>query len=170
MTLPGAIKTCFAKSFVWEGRASRSEFWWFTLTTVVAYFAATLVGVASPTLGTVLALIVIFGCLLPSIAVTVRRLHDTDRSGGWYWITVVPIIGLILLLFLAQRGTSGLNRYGAPDDWDPTSVGTTDSAGPRLAAVPPGKHWCENIGCRRYRVSVDSESCIDCGQPTMSRH
>jgi uncharacterized membrane protein YhaH (DUF805 family) len=53
--------------------------------------------------------------LLPSIAVLVRRLHDTDRSGWWYWIVLIPILGwLVLLYFLVSAGTPGANRYGPP--------------------------------------------------------
>jgi uncharacterized membrane protein YhaH (DUF805 family) len=49
----------------------------------------------------------------PSIAVLVRRLHDTDRSGWWYWISFVPLIGtIVLFVFAVQRGTPGQNSYG----------------------------------------------------------
>ncbi|HHB81462.1 MAG TPA: DUF805 domain-containing protein, partial [Aliiroseovarius sp.] len=52
---------------------------------------------------------------LPNISVMVRRLHDTDRSGWWYWIVLVPLIGFILLIvWFASKGTTGDNRFG-PD-------------------------------------------------------
>jgi len=52
---------------------------------------------------------------LPAISVIVRRLHDTDRSGWWYWIGLIPLVGAILLLvWFCTRGTSGPNRFG-PD-------------------------------------------------------
>jgi uncharacterized membrane protein YhaH (DUF805 family) len=52
--------------------------------------------------------------LIPSIAVTVRRLHDTDRSGWWFLIQLIPIVGgIILLVFVCLEGTRGPNRFGA---------------------------------------------------------
>ena len=58
--------------------------------------------------------------LLPNLAVLVRRLHDTDRSGWWYWIILVPLIGgILVLVWFCSRGTDGGNRYGA----DPLGLG-----------------------------------------------
>ena len=51
--------------------------------------------------------------VLPSISVCVRRLHDTDRTGWWWWINLIPLIGqIVLAVFWCQRGTPGRNRYG----------------------------------------------------------
>jgi uncharacterized membrane protein YhaH (DUF805 family) len=67
--------------------------------------------------------------LLPGISVTVRRLHDTDRSGWWYWIGLIPLVGAILLLiWFCTRGTDGANRFGP----DPLS-GVADSPRDRTA-------------------------------------
>ena len=52
--------------------------------------------------------------IIPAISVSVRRLHDVDKSGWWYWIGLVPLIGLIILFFYVQKGTVGVNRFG-PD-------------------------------------------------------
>ena len=52
--------------------------------------------------------------IIPAISVSVRRLHDVDKSGWWYWIGLVPLIGLIILFFYVQKGTVGANRFG-PD-------------------------------------------------------
>ena len=53
-------------------------------------------------------------CLLPSISLGIRRLHDTDRSGWWLLIAFIPLVGLIVLLYFAcLRGTTGPNRFGA---------------------------------------------------------
>ncbi len=53
------------------------------------------------------------GLLVPSISATVRRLHDTNYSGSWYWISIIPIVGpIVLLVFLASAGTSGANDFG----------------------------------------------------------
>ncbi len=54
------------------------------------------------------------GVLLPSIAVAIRRLHDTERSGWWLLISLIPIIGtIVIIVFLCQNGTAGANRFGA---------------------------------------------------------
>ncbi len=53
--------------------------------------------------------------IVPSLAITIRRLHDTDHSGGWFFIGLVPLVGaIILLVFMVQRSTTGENRYGPP--------------------------------------------------------
>lgn len=54
------------------------------------------------------------GILLPSIAVAIRRLHDTERSGWWLLLSLIPIIGtIVIIVFLCQNGTAGANRFGA---------------------------------------------------------
>lgn len=163
-----AIRTCVARSFVWDDRAGRAEFWWFSLLAFLAYLMTSLIGYASPRLGTVLTIVVVLALCLPSTAVTIRRLHDTNRSGGWYWLSVIPLFGtLVLFVFLVQRGTDGPNRYGAPDGWAGTSdVAKASQARPQLT-LAPGKHWCENISCHLYRISANTESCTECGHPTM---
>ena len=106
-----AVSTCFKKSVVWEGRASRAEFWWFYLAQILIIFAA---GIIDQIIGTgflyIIALIVV---ILPSIAVLIRRLHDTDRTGWWYWIQLLPLIGLIVILVFTLSGSDeGDNKYG----------------------------------------------------------
>ncbi len=111
-----------------DGRARRREYWLFTLAHIV-------IGVALifPTLFFVdenegitglgwlpFGLAVIFGLamIIPSIAVAVRRLHDTDRSGKWYFVSLIPYLGgLILFVMLAIDGTAGANRYGPDPKW-----------------------------------------------------
>tara|TARA_B100001115_G_C15819544_1_gene407311 strand:- start:487 stop:747 length:261 start_codon:yes stop_codon:yes gene_type:complete len=59
--------------------------------------------------------IFVIAIIVPSIAVTIRRLHDLDRTGWWYLISIVPLVGpLVLLIFLCLPGTDGNNRFG-PD-------------------------------------------------------
>lgn len=100
-----AVKIAFAKYVDFTGRASRSEFWWF----MVFVFAASVLTAWNDYLGALVGL----ALFLPNIAVGVRRLHDTDRSGWWYLIGFVPVIGIIVLIvFFAQRGTQGHNRFG----------------------------------------------------------
>ncbi|WP_171957981.1 DUF805 domain-containing protein [Stenotrophomonas maltophilia] len=105
-----------------SGRASRSEFWWFQLFVVIALIPSNVLGfIAGYTSSSTLALIstsvgalVWLAIIVPMIAVTVRRLHDTDRSGWWYLLMLVPIVGLVVLVFMLLPSTPGGNRFGAP--------------------------------------------------------
>jgi len=86
MSFSESILSAFKKYFVWKGRASRSEFWWFYLFTFLAY--AIITYYILYTLGVVFALATLF----PSLSVLIRRLHDTGHSGWWYWIALLPIV------------------------------------------------------------------------------
>lgn len=101
------------KNYVgFSGRARRAEYWQFTLFNIIALIAAFVIDLAihSPILYALYALAV----LLPSLAVAVRRLHDTDRSGWWLLIGVIPLIGgIVLLVFMCLEGTQGSNKHGA---------------------------------------------------------
>jgi len=88
------------------GRARRQEYWMFALVNLIIY--AVLEVIAGVTKSSAVT-------ILPSLAVLVRRLHDTGKSGAWFWIVLVPFIGGIWLLVLtAMPGGAGANRYG-PD-------------------------------------------------------
>ena len=110
----------FRKYAVFEGRSGRSEYWWFALCNALVEFALYFVaGLAIAVLGnaakvlSVFPAIYVFAALVPSIAVTVRRLHDTGRSGWWILISLVPVVGVIVLLvFLALESSPGDNRFG----------------------------------------------------------
>jgi uncharacterized membrane protein YhaH (DUF805 family) len=103
MNFTESISTVFRKYATFTGTASRSEFWWYCLFTVVASVLLS----ASNTLRAIFGL----ATLVPSIAVACRRLHDTDRSGWWQLIGLVPFIGwIVLLVFYVQE--SRPNRYG----------------------------------------------------------
>lgn len=104
------------------GRAPRAEYWWFILFTIIGEVIAmsldSLLGLSHliGPYGPILCLYLL-ALLVPSIAVGVRRLHDTDRSGWWLLIAFIPILGaLALLFFFASEGTKGDNRYG-PDPY-----------------------------------------------------
>jgi len=109
-----AIATCFRKYAVFSGRASRSEYWFFILFEILLYIALVTVDlVAFRGSVNVLSSIASLVLLLPGLAVLVRRLHDLDKSGGWFFISFIPLIGSIwLLVLLCQRGTDGANRFG----------------------------------------------------------
>ncbi len=113
-----AIKTCWSKYAAFKGRAARSEFWWWQLFSTVALLAPDIVTLALPSAAhslawLVLVLVADVATFLPGISVTVRRLHDTDHSGWWYWFGFIPIIGWIgVLVFFVTKGTPGDNRFG----------------------------------------------------------
>jgi len=124
-----AVKSAFSNYVTWKGRASRSEYWWFVLFVFIGGIITTLLdgllGTQMMTTlpdGTVTAsgagyiyLLFILATLLPGISLAVRRLHDKDKSGWWYWIILIPLAGfIILLVWFCQRGTVGANSYG-PD-------------------------------------------------------
>lgn len=117
MDFQTAVKTCFANYVTFRGRAARSEYWYFVLFLMIA---GAVTGVLDATLlpGSQLSpLNSIFSLVtfLPSLAVTSRRLHDLDKSGWWQLLWAIPIIGwIVLIVWLAQRGTPGPNRFG-PD-------------------------------------------------------
>jgi len=135
MGFGSAVRSCFGKYASWQGRAPRSEFWWFQLFVVVVSFVLSaldaalglVVDLGSETVETTSGPITFFngdlGALstiwaivifLPSLAVLVRRLHDTDRTGWWYWILLVPCIGLIVIIvFMLLPSTRGDNRFGS---------------------------------------------------------
>jgi uncharacterized membrane protein YhaH (DUF805 family) len=108
------------KYATFAGRAQRSEYWYFILIYLLVYVALLIaggvIGSSSPMLSTGLQLLgALFslGMFIPSLAVSVRRLHDTDRSGWWFLIGLVPLIGsIVLLVFFVQDSQPGENRFG----------------------------------------------------------
>jgi uncharacterized membrane protein YhaH (DUF805 family) len=97
------------------GRAGRAEFWWYFLANIIVYIVLNIL-IAISSIFWVLYVIYALAVLIPGIAVGIRRLHDTDKSGWWLLISLIPLVGIIVLIvFWATEGTPGLNRYGAPD-------------------------------------------------------
>jgi uncharacterized membrane protein YhaH (DUF805 family) len=110
MTLSESISTCFKKYFVMEGRASKSEFWWFQLIWSSCFILSFIF--ESDTVSYFLFGIIIM-IFIPLFTVGVRRLHDTGRSGFHYLWSVVPFIGsLIVLALMLADGTKARNQYG----------------------------------------------------------
>lgn len=105
------------KYAVFEGRARRKEYWIFALiSTIVVIFLSVIDEMAGWTVWDEGLLSFLYGVavIVPSIAVTVRRLHDTDRSGWWCLIALIPLVGaIIVLVFMIQDGTAGDNRFGS---------------------------------------------------------
>jgi len=95
-----------------DGRAGRGEFWWFALANILVYLALLILAQISG-LFLVLYFLYALAVIVPSIAVAIRRLHDTDKSGWLLLLGFVPLIGVIILLvFYIQEGTAGPNQFG----------------------------------------------------------
>lgn len=107
------------KYATFSGRAQRAEYWYFLLFYIIIYVALMIVDGITGSLNAesglgLLSGLFALGMLVPSLAVSVRRLHDTDRSGWWLLIGIIPLIGgIILLVFTAQDGTQGDNSFGS---------------------------------------------------------
>ena len=100
-----AIKLAFQNIFEYKGRASRSAYWWFALAELIGWvgvliLAGIFAAVHVPVLSILLYLAAAVAAFLLSLSLTVRRLHDQDKSGFWYFIAFVPFIGGIWLLVL----------------------------------------------------------------------
>ena len=116
MTFSEAISSGFRNYVSFSGRASRSEFWYWILFNVLVSIALSIIDLVLVSgNATVLSSIWSLATFLPSLAVGIRRLHDTDRSGWWWLISFIPLIGIIVLIvFWCSAGTPGSNRFG-PD-------------------------------------------------------
>ena len=138
MSFGQAVKHVFSNYANFQGRASRSEFWWFYLFMVIVNSVISIpytIGLTSSAgsmtvdqatgqvtsgslsglaiFGIVLMAIWFLATIVPLIAVSVRRLHDTDRSGGWWFLGFICCIGtIILIVFYVQPSTPGPNRFG----------------------------------------------------------
>ena len=112
-----AVQSCFRQYVGFTGRARRSEYWFFALFNVLVSIVAS---VLDSILGTmsedtnvgVIGAIVSLALLLPSIAVGIRRLHDTSRSGWWILIGLIPIVGWIILIVFYVQDSHPDNKYG----------------------------------------------------------
>ena len=106
------------KYVVFEGRSRRKEYWFFgffnAIFSVVLVIADVLFGTSGGLSGPgFLSGLYTLGVFLPALAVLVRRLHDTNRSGWWVLISFLPLIGVLVLLFFSlQEGQPGENQYG----------------------------------------------------------
>ena len=133
MTFGQAIASGFKNYVSWKGRATRAEYWWWTLFIFIVTLpfnisynvgsqagleaaiasgdqTAFMAALFGPTYWLLVLVTLVF--LLPSLAVTIRRLHDIDRSGGWFWIILVPFAGsIVLLVFALLPSTPGKNRF-----------------------------------------------------------
>jgi uncharacterized membrane protein YhaH (DUF805 family) len=115
-TFTGSVALCLRRYFQFTGRAPRAEYWYFTLFAFLTGVAADLADLIcfGPN-HEIFASIASLALLIPGLAVWTRRMHDLDRTGWWWLLMFVPVIGwMILLVWACTRGTRGPNRYG-PD-------------------------------------------------------
>lgn len=111
MSFADAVRSVLTQYANFNGRARRSEFWWFVLFNVLLSAVVSIIGAAAHT--SVLGYIVGLALLVPGLAVSVRRLHDTGRSGWWVLIDLVPFVGwIVLVVFCVQDSQPGANAYG----------------------------------------------------------
>ncbi len=131
-----AVKTCFGKKYAdFRGRASRSEYWFWTLFVFLIYLAGfAAFTLAKMVLGDIPAKIIFgilavvggLGIFVPALAVQARRLHDTNSSGWWLLIAFIPYLGgVIMTVWYCIKGTTGPNRFG-PDPLNPDMVEAFD--------------------------------------------
>jgi uncharacterized membrane protein YhaH (DUF805 family) len=112
-----AVRSCLQQYVGFTGRARRSEYWWFVLFTILVSIVAS---VLDSILGTMddetraglIGAIASLALLLPSLAVAIRRLHDTSRSGWWILIGLIPFVGWIILIVFYVQDSHGDNKYG----------------------------------------------------------
>ena len=98
MNFQESIQVCFKKYADFTGRATRPEYWWFALFLVIGSLVTSSISVYLGYLFTL-------GTIVPSLAAAARRLHDTNRSGWWQLIGLIPVVGwIVLIVFLAQPG------------------------------------------------------------------
>ena len=109
MNFVESIQTCYKKFFDFSGRASKSEYWWFQLYNAIIYV---LTFVFQGDLTLVFSILIIAN-MIPIWAAAVRRVHDSDKSGWMVLISVIPVIGLYVIVLLIQDGSKGKNRFGA---------------------------------------------------------
>lgn len=133
-----AIQSCFRQYVGFSGRARRSEYWWFALfgliVSIVANLIDTMLGTMSEDTNVgVIGTIASLALLLPSLAVAVRRLHDTSRTGWWILIGLIPIVGWIVLIVFYVQDSHPDNKYGPSPKAGAVQTGPAPDAGPAPA-------------------------------------
>ena len=99
------------------GRSRRAEFWWYALANLIISIVFNILGQATVAFS-IVGFIYALAVLIPGIAVGIRRLHDTDKSGWWLLIAFVPLVGaIVLIVFFATDGTRGTNQYGTSEKY-----------------------------------------------------
>ena len=115
-----------------SGRASRPEYWWFQLALWLSIIVAVFLAAIIPVIGILIYLVVFLGSIIPNVAVSARRLHDSNKSGWYQLIGLVPFIGGIALIVLfALPSHKGENKYGSLL----TDISDSDDRKPRIRVI-----------------------------------
>jgi uncharacterized membrane protein YhaH (DUF805 family) len=113
LTFEQAIRSGFDHYTKFDGRANRPAFWYWFLFEIAVIVVAEVIGAIIGT--SILYYLAALGLLLPGLSVSIRRLHDTNRSGWWILIGIIPLIGfIVLLIFYCEQSNPGDNDYGPP--------------------------------------------------------
>jgi len=116
MTFTESVKSCLNGYVKFDGRAPRSECWWFGVFNFLIDIVAICIDISASTIyekSELVSTLVALAFLLPNLAVCVRRLHDLNKSGWWVLLFFIPIIGpIVLIIWFVMRGTVGTNNFG----------------------------------------------------------
>lgn len=123
MGMMEAVRLFFKNYTKFQGRSRRAEYWWVQLFFLLISIAAMIVmgifaamgdiGIMIASILYIILLLASLACLIPGLAVSFRRLHDTDRSAWWLLIALIPFGSIVLLVFFCLEGTQGPNKFGA---------------------------------------------------------
>jgi uncharacterized membrane protein YhaH (DUF805 family) len=132
MSFTEAIRSVLNQYVGFSGRARRSEYWyWVLFYIIIGVIASLLDRAVFGSTNSWFSYIVGLALFLPGLAVAVRRLHDTSRSGWWVLLGLIPVIGAIILIVFYVQDSHGDNQYGP----SPKAVGS--AAAPEAPAAPP---------------------------------
>ena len=127
MNMKQSVKSVLSQYATFSGRASRSEYWWFHLALWLSF-----VLLIVPLIGILIYVVIVLGSIIPSVAVSARRLHDSNKSGWYQLIGLVPFIGGIALIVLyALPSDKGENKYGSLL----TNISDSDDRKPRIRVI-----------------------------------
>ena len=142
MSFQDAVRTCLTQKYAtFSGRARRSEFWWFVLFNALVSFVASIidsvigtkytytVGSVTYSSGGLVQSLAGLALLLPYLAVTTRRLHDSGKTALWWFLWIIPPVGFVVFLIFALIDSGPDNRYGP----NPKSLGS----GAAYGEMPP---------------------------------
>jgi uncharacterized membrane protein YhaH (DUF805 family) len=114
MTFSEAVKDGFDHYTKFDGRAARPAYWWWFLFGILVSIGANIIDAIIGSFGVVSGLAAL-ALLLPGLSVSIRRLHDINKSGWWILIFIIPIVGFVLwLIWFTREGDAGENNYGPP--------------------------------------------------------
>ena len=158
MNFTQAISSGFSRYFDFRTRSSRSEYWYWTLFSIVVSVAATMLDALIFSGAAILDAISSFALFIPGIAVAARRLHDINRT-AWWILIAFTIIGIFLLLYwYIQPGNRGDNDYGPDPLRAPTGADFAGTAG--LYDSDDGSGFCADCGTP---LEQDANFCQSCG-------